>query len=84
MTELQPTPELLAVARRVAARDWVLGPNASYAPSADPHLYRLWEARLVTVHYALPSRQQDGTDEDRWTLTAAGREWLARHGGGPS
>lgn len=79
ITPLEPTPELLAAARRIAARQWTLGPDDSYAPSADPHLHRLWEHRHVTVHFANPSWQQGGTDEDRWTLTEAGRAWLAEH-----
>lgn len=79
ITPLEPTPELLAAARRIAAREWTLGPNDSYDPGVEPHLYLLSLHRLVALHFASPSRQQEGTDEDRWTLTAAGREWLAKH-----
>jgi len=78
ITPLEPTPELLAAARRIAARQWMLGPNDSYDPGADPHLYLLSLHRLVELYFATPEALIAG-GSDRWTLTTKGRKWLAQH-----
>lgn len=74
MTLLEPTPELLACTRRVATREWTLGPDDSAYPD-DPALRQLIDAGYATVYYP-PTRLRD----DYWTLTTRGREWLAEHG----
>ncbi|MER7280532.1 hypothetical protein ABT369_39445 [Dactylosporangium sp. NPDC000244] len=71
---LEPTPELLACARRVATREWTLGPDDSAYPD-DPALRKLVDASYATVYYP-PTRLRD----DYWTLTTSGRAWLAEHG----
>lgn len=73
MSELKPTPELIAAARRVATREWTLSPNDSAYPS-DPALQQLVDAGYATVYFP-PTRLRD----DYWTLTTRGREWLAQH-----
>jgi hypothetical protein len=75
VTALEPTPALLATARRVATRKWTV---AEYEPGypTDWHLAQLFDAGLVILHYP-PTRLRD----DHWALTPAGRDWLAQHGG---
>lgn len=78
ITPLEPTPELLAAARRIASREWTLGPNDSYDPGADPQLYLLSLYRLVCLHFPTPADLLAG-GSDRWALTTKGRDWLAEH-----
>lgn len=77
MTDLTPTPELLAAARRVATREWTVAENEPGYPT-DPHLAQLLDAGLVLLYYP-PTRLRD----DYWTLTDAGRVWLATHDNQP-
>ncbi|GGM52560.1 hypothetical protein ACFFX1_55510 [Dactylosporangium sucinum] len=78
ITPLEPTPELLAAARRIAAREWKLGPGDSYDAGVDAHLLLLSLHRLACLHFATPEALLAG-GSDRWTLTTKGREWLAEH-----
>lgn len=74
----EPTPELIAAARRVASRTWTVAENEPGYPT-DRHLAALFDAGLVFLHYP-PTRLQD----DRWALTLAGKVWLAEHDRGGS
>lgn len=75
MADLDPTPSLLAVARRVATREWTVPESEdAYGPGMDPDLRRLVDANYVVLYFP-PTRLRD----DYWTLTTTGREWLAEH-----
>jgi hypothetical protein len=76
---LTPTPELVATARRAAGRDWTVGPEGAAAMSTDPHLAQLVTAGLVRMVFTPAHRLAD----DYWTLTDAGRTWLADHDNQP-
>lgn len=67
----EPTPELVAVAKRVATREWTVAPDDPVYPIADPNLALLVGEGLATLHYP-PTRER----LDHWTLTCAGRAWL--------
>lgn len=71
MSSLEPTPELIAAARRVATRTWTVAENESGYPT-DPHL-----AQLVDVGYAVLYYPATRHRPDYWTLTTTGRQWLA-------
>ena len=72
---IEPTPELLATARRVATREWTVAAEAdAYGPDMDQHLRQLTEAGMVALYFP-PTRLRD----DYWTLTTTGRKWLAKH-----
>lgn len=73
MATLTPTPELVAVARRVATRTWTVAHDAdAFGPDMDPCLRLLVSARLALLHLT-PTRLRD----DYWTLTDRGEQWLA-------
>lgn len=75
MTELEPTPDLIVAARRVATREWtVAAEEDAFGPDMDPHLRQLVDASLAMLYFP-PTRLRD----DYWTLTEAGRVWLAEH-----
>lgn len=75
MTDLEPTPELLATARRVATNGWTVGADEdAYGADMDPHLRQLVDASLAILYYP-PTRLRD----DYWALTLDGRVWLAEH-----
>lgn len=76
MVDLDPTPELLAAARRVATCTWTVG-HRGHADLTDPHLKRLVDARLVYLHYTAAFKRAD----DYWRLTDEGGQWLAEYGG---
>jgi hypothetical protein len=73
MTGLEPTPELLATARRVATREWTLTVGEPGYPT-DAHLAQLVDAGYVVLYFP-PTRLRD----DYWTLTATGCAWLAEY-----
>lgn len=73
MADLEPTPELLAAAGRVATREWTLTEDEP-GYTTDPHLAQLVDAGYVVLYFP-PTRLRD----DYWTLTATGRAWLAAH-----
>jgi hypothetical protein len=72
-----PTPELLAAARRCAARDWTVGPEGPFSPT-DPHLRQLVHAGLAYLCFTPACRLAD----HYWALTDAGEAWLTEHGEG--
>lgn len=72
MTDLEPTPELIACARRVATREWELA--AEDPIPNDPSLLALMDRGYVGVHCRSTRLRLDYL-----TLTAAGRGWLARN-----
>ena len=75
MPDLEPTPELIAVARRVATREWTVGAEENaFGPDMDPNLRQLTDASYVMLYFP-PTRLRD----NYWTLTPAGQEWLAEH-----
>lgn len=78
MADLDPTPELLAVAWRVATGDWTVGHDEDAFGGMDPDL-RLLVDKGYAVLYVPPTRLR----LDYWTLTTTGREWLAKHDGQP-
>lgn len=71
---LEPTPDLLAVAQRVASREWTVAHDEDAFTSMDPNLRLLVDAGYAVL-YLPPTRLRD----DYWTLTDTGREWLAEH-----
>jgi hypothetical protein len=73
---LTPTPELIAAARRCAARTWTVGPEGPFSPT-DPHLRQLVDAGLARLYFTPAYRLAD----DYWALTDAGVAWLAEHDG---
>lgn len=73
MVDLEPTPELLTAAMRVATREWTLTTDEPGYPT-DPHLAQLVDAGYVVLYFP-PTRLRD----DYWTLTEAGRAWLTQH-----
>ncbi len=75
MAALDPTPELLAVARRAGTRKWTVGPEGAIEITTNPHLATLVGKGLVRLHYTPAFALAD----DYWTLTDAGRAWLAEH-----
>jgi hypothetical protein len=75
MFELEPIPDLIAAARRVATREWTVGPEeVAYGPDMDPNLQTLVDASYVVLYFP-PTRLR----LDYWTLTQRGRDWLAAH-----
>lgn len=72
ITPLEPTPELLACARRVATRDWVVAEDEVIDMDAPI-------GALVTAGYAVIYYPPTRLRPDYWTLTTSGREWLAQH-----
>jgi hypothetical protein len=72
---LEPTPELLAVAQRVATREWTVAPDEDAFTGMDPNLRTLVDVGYVELHLP-PTRLRD----DYWTLTEAGRAWLDEYG----
>lgn len=80
MAELQPTPDLVATARRI--RDTAVEADHQEPPAKDPLIRLLHMARLVHWHQAAPIRRPDGKmPPDRWVITDEGRAWLAQHEG---
>lgn len=74
MSDLTPTPELIAAARRAASGQWTVGSEGILAEKrANPHLGEMAKAGLVEL-CAAPVRLPV---DDRWALTDAGRQWLA-------
>jgi hypothetical protein len=73
---LDPTPELLATARRVATREWTVGPEESAFTDMDPSLRQLVDAGYAVLYMPPASRLRD----DYWTLTWLGEQWLDEHG----
>jgi hypothetical protein len=70
MSTLEPTPELLAAARRVQTGTWTVAENEPGYPT-DPYLAQLFDAGLVLLHYP-PTRLRP----DYWRLTQDGERWL--------
>lgn len=68
----EPTPELLAAARRVATGEWTVEHDEDAFGGAEPALRVLLTANLVEL-YLPPTRLR----LDYWTLNTRGREWLA-------
>lgn len=73
---LEPTPDLLAAARRAAGTGWIVGPRGSAEACTDPALALLVQAGYVRIHYVSAADQMRGRD-DYWSLTTDGRAWLA-------
>jgi hypothetical protein len=73
MPRLEPTPELIATARRVATRTWTVGPEGAAGMLHDGHLEQLVIAGLAVLHYTPAHQMRD----DYWRLTPAGEQWLA-------
>lgn len=74
MPSPDPTPDLIATARRAAGRDWTVGPEGAIEVQTNPDLAALVTAGLVRLHYTAAHRLAD----DYWALTDAGRDWLAK------
>lgn len=76
MAFLEPTPDLIAAARRI--RDTCVEADHQEPPAKDPPIHALHAAGLVRWHQAAPIRRPDGQmPPDRWVLTDQGRAWLA-------
>lgn len=75
MADLTPTPELVTTARRANGCDWTVGPEGAAALTTNPHLAQLVTAGLAVLCYTPAHQKRD----DYWTLTDAGRSWLAAH-----
>ncbi len=78
MGDLEPTPELLAAARRCAARGWTFGPEGCIELERNPHLAALHAAGYVRPHFVSATQQTAGQD-DYYRLTGEGMAWLAAH-----
>lgn len=73
VNDLEPTPELIAAAKRVATGTWTAG-HRGPAELTDPALRELVDARLAYLHYTPAFKRAD----DYWRLSTEGEEWLAR------
>jgi hypothetical protein len=73
VTRLAPTPERVAIARRIATREWTVGHDEEAFANLDPAHRDLIDAGMAIL-YMPPTRLR----LDYWTLTDRGREWLAR------
>lgn len=71
MTTPEPTPDLIAVARRVAARTWTVPGGRSAFKDMDPNLRSLVDAGLARLVIGV----HQFTD-DYWALSIAGEGWL--------
>ncbi len=79
MTSLEPTPELLAAARRCIARGWTFGPEGCIELATNPHLAALHTAGYVRPVFVTADQQIAGRD-DYYRLTDEGEAWYAQHG----
>lgn len=75
MPDLEPTPDLLATARRANGRDWTVGPEGAIEMETNQALAQLVGVGYVRMHFTAAYKRAD----DYWTLTEAGRVWLAEH-----
>lgn len=64
---------LVATARRIAGGQWTVGPEGAAEVETNTDLAELVQ-RGYAVLYFTPAYQ---LRDDYWTLTDAGREWLA-------
>lgn len=71
--DLEPTPERIAVAKRVATREWTVGHDEAAFSGIETAHRELIDAGMVVLHLP-PTRLR----LDYWTLTPRGHEWLAR------
>jgi hypothetical protein len=72
---LEPTEARVQVALRAESRMWAFGPEGPIEIETDPVLAEMVGAGLITPHYVAASRHVDR--DDYFTLTEAGRAWLA-------
>lgn len=78
MTDLKPTPELIATARRCFTGSWTVGPDGGIEVGTNLHLAELVGAGYAQLRYVSATAQINGR-EDHWRLTEAGEKWLAQH-----
>lgn len=82
---LEPTAGRIEIAQRAATREWTVGPEGAIEMTTNPVLSDMVVAGLVARFYMVAYRLVRRTrvlglwlEDDYWTLTDAGREWLAR------
>lgn len=78
MTVLNPTPELIAAARKADGRDWTFDHNGPIELETNHILAVLVHVGYIRPHFVTPDAQIAGQD-DYWALTDTGRAWLAEH-----
>lgn len=78
MTNLEPTPDRIAVAQRASGRDWTFGPEGTVEIHRNPVLDDMVMAGLIAPVFVSPTAQLNGAD-DHYRLTTAGEQWLNRH-----
>jgi hypothetical protein len=78
MVDLEPTPELIAAARRCVGRRWTFGPEGCIELATNPHLAALHGAGYVRPHFVSAGQQITGRD-DYYRLTDEGMAWFADH-----
>lgn len=79
MADLNPTPDLIAIARRI--RDTRVEADHDEPPAKDPLIEQLRRAGLVRWAQAPAIRLAPGEPRpvDCWRLTDVGRAWLGEH-----
>lgn len=78
MADLEPTPDLIATARRAATGTWTFDHRGPVEITTDPNLAQLVAAGYVKPHYISAGQQIAGRD-DYYRLTDEGMAWYAEH-----